>query len=147
MEQAWDGRVRVQFATNEAEDEFAHQFSSDKAKRDGRKPGGWVDLSRHSYYFPEMRSSFSEGRDRRRRKDARCVPGLFGQTSSSPSVKTTSTLPTSQQSVVARKHGKEYSSDYTGDGPSSSSGSAMINGVELSKPRSLAVWKDFYENA
>ena len=81
-EQAWDGWVLVQLATDEAEDSFAHQFANDEAKRDEKKLGVWVDLSTHSYYFPEMLSSFTKGRKRRKRQDAQGVPGLFGLTGS-----------------------------------------------------------------
>ena len=70
-EQAWDGRVLVQLATDEAEDAFAHRFANDGAKKDGRKPGVWIDLSRHTYYFPDALSSFGEGR--RKSKTRRCA--------------------------------------------------------------------------
>ena len=63
QEQAWDGRVRIQLAT-EAADDFAHQFRKDGAARDSKKPGVWVDLARHTYYFTEADSlsHFAEGR-------------------------------------------------------------------------------------
>ena len=38
-EQAWDGRVRVELATDEAEDEFAHEFRHDGATGDDKKSG------------------------------------------------------------------------------------------------------------
>ena len=66
-EQAWDGRVRVQFATEAAEDEFAHRFRKDGATKDSGKSGVWVDLAHHTYYFTEAEplSDFTEGRKRR----------------------------------------------------------------------------------
>ena len=60
MEQAWDGRVLIEMATTQAEDNFACEFSNMGAKRDDRKPGVWVDLSRHTYYFPEVLSGVTE---------------------------------------------------------------------------------------
>ena len=61
MEQAWDGRVLIKMATEQAEDEFAHRYANMGTKRDERKPGVWVDLSKHAYYFPEEISGVSEG--------------------------------------------------------------------------------------
>ena len=69
-EQAWDGRVRVEMATSQAEDEFAHEFRHEGATKDERKTGVWVDLSKHTYYFPESLSGFTLGRKRRRRGQA-----------------------------------------------------------------------------
>ena len=73
-EQAWDGRVPVRLATDEAEDAFAHQFANDGAKRDEGKPGVWVDLARHTYYFPEVLSHIGEGRKRRERRTSETEP-------------------------------------------------------------------------
>ena len=73
-EQAWDGRVLVRLATDEAEDAFAHQFANDGAKRDEGKPGVWVDLARHTYYFPEVLSHIGEGRKRRERRTSETEP-------------------------------------------------------------------------
>ena len=61
QEQAWDGRVRVQFATEAAEDEFAHRFRKDGATKDSKKSGVWVDLARHTYYFTEAELLFHRG--------------------------------------------------------------------------------------
>ena len=44
---------------------------------------------------------------------------------------------------AARKTGKKYSSDYTGDGPSYSSTSYMHHGVEIKNATSYHTWRDF----
>ena len=62
MEKAWDGRVLIEMATAQAEDDFACEFANMGAKRDDRNPGVWVDLSKHTYYFPEVFSSTTENR-------------------------------------------------------------------------------------
>ena len=111
-EQAWDGRVLVQMDTDEAEDTFAHQFAGDGAKKDERKPGVWVDLSRHVYYFPEAISDFSQGRDDRRRKAGGEKVPPESESNTTP-----------QQLASELKHGKGFSSDSVGDGPGASSAS------------------------
>ena len=90
------------------------------ATRDEKRSGEWVDLSKHTYYFPEVLSGFTQGRKR------------------SPAVKTSRAAEES-----ARKHGPAYSSDESGDGPSSSAASSMHNGVELLNSACLKHWKDF----
>ena len=111
----------VQLATDEAEDTFSHHFRKDGAKKDEQKPGVWVDLSRHTYYFPEALSSFSE------------VRGF-----------------TEQQLAAAQRLGKEYSSDYTGDGPSSSSTEAISQPLQTNNKLPVSnILKGFiyYENS
>ena len=66
-QQAWDGRVLVEFDTAEAEDDFAHRFANLGAKKDSAQPGVWVDLSKHVYYFPDVVASTSLGRTQRKR--------------------------------------------------------------------------------
>ena len=108
-------------ATQEEEDQFSCQFEKQGTVMDDENPGVWVDLSRHTYYFPEAMSSFSEGRKKTKKK-----------------------LESPEQQASALRIGKEYSSDYTGDGPSSSSTSYAINGMEVRDSDSYNTWMDFY---
>lgn len=144
QEQAWDGRVRVQFATEAAEDEFAHRYRKDGATKDARKPGVWVDLGRHTYYFTELElvSDITEGCRKKRECGYAADRGADAPSGeNSPSRLDADAERVSRE--AAQKTGKQYSSDYTGDGPSSSSTSCLHHGVELCDATSYRAWMDF----
>ena len=52
-DQAWDGRIRVEMATSEMEDDFAYDYRNLGTQKDVSARGVWIDLEKFRYCFHE----------------------------------------------------------------------------------------------
>ena len=90
--------------------EFAHKFVGLGARCDSNRPGVWLDLAKHVYYFPEEQvGSLGDGLWRRWKSSAKDVKGLDTH------------QPVNRQVEPWLHHGRKYSSDEDGDGPAEGS--------------------------
>ena len=89
-----------------------------------------------------MLAHIGEWRKRRRHRTSETEP--VGGSLQAGEVERVTAQPTADQLAAQRKFGKEHSSDTEGDGPSGSSESFFVNGIELRNRASHRTWMDFY---